>query len=199
MDYFPHPVTLSSDHEIEMLESVHKNTGYAVYLKLVERILREGDELPLSNPMSLSTMSIKLNLEGPDNLREIIKTCVEAGLFDQEPWESKQVLTSHWIREQFSHVEDWRARNRKKKPSRVFTGENPDGIAERKVEDSERKEKDISRYSFSPSTSSNGAAEAQKGVHHDEAARTGGFRQVPRKQSITDRNFQRIREDESGA
>ncbi len=129
LNYYQHDVNMSADEKLEALEAVHGNDGYAVYNKLLERIYKSFGKLTLADDVQRLSIAKKCNVTA-EKFGLIIADAVRFGLFDREPWETENRLTSDRIRAQLKTVEDEREKWRKKSE-----GENPgtDGLSPEKT------------------------------------------------------------------
>lgn len=99
LDYFSHDVDLSSDFKIEFLEAKHGITGYGFYIKLLERIYRDGYFLKWDETTALITAS-KVNVD-INSMSDMINDCLEVGLFSQEMFKQYSILTSAGIQKRY--------------------------------------------------------------------------------------------------
>lgn len=115
LDYFPHDVDLSSDEKIVLLEAHHGLEGYAVYLKMIERLFRAGGYLTIDDNMLL-VLAKKFSLE-KTQLTKILETCiVEAKLLKRRENNSGgYTITSGGVLKRIRTVEANRAEWREKK------------------------------------------------------------------------------------
>ena len=112
MDYFPLDVALSD--EVEAVEAVHENDGFAVIIKTWQAMYKTEDgRLDCSSVLWRKTLAKKSNLT-EEKWLEIIATCVEVGLFDRESWENDMMLVSSGVRKRIQKVAEERQRWRKK-------------------------------------------------------------------------------------
>lgn len=143
LDYFPHDVDLSGDEKVEALEAAYGLEGYAIYLKLLERIYRAGGYIAWDED-ALAIFARKFHVE-VDRLKNIIEKIFEYDLLMLKKTRGGYQLTSRGVLRRFQPIQRKRAEWRKKKAgfSQGKTsgkpGENP--TKESKVK--ERKEKNI--------------------------------------------------------
>lgn len=149
LDYFPHDTNLSGDDKFRIIEALHGLVGYAVILKLYEKIYSTPNgALDLSNPESLTVFST-LWVIPRENLEGIIDTAVRYLVFSPSNWEKKRILTSPGIQKRVTAVTGMRQRwsEKKSKKSRgdegfprgkqiANEGENPEVTGESKVKKS---------------------------------------------------------------
>ncbi len=104
LDYFPHDCDASSDEKIEVMRALHGNDGYAFYFIMLERIYRTPDgEVGVSDAETLQIFAKKCCVTA-QKLQEMISTAVKYGLFDHAEYHSRQVLTSHGIKQRMGDV-----------------------------------------------------------------------------------------------
>ncbi|MBD3224850.1 MAG: DUF4373 domain-containing protein, partial [Caldithrix sp.] len=99
LDYFPHDTDLSSDDKLLLLEADHGMTGYAVYVKLLEKIYREGYFLYFDD--RVSKLFSRLNGIEIAVCEGILKSCLQEGLFDKKIYNKFKILTSHGIQKRY--------------------------------------------------------------------------------------------------
>lgn len=99
LDYFPHDVDLSSDEKIQLVEAEHGLTGYAVYVKLLERIYRNGYFIQADDKfikLLSKSLSIDFNI-----CKNIIISCTQEKLFDEKLFKNHSILTSKGIQTRY--------------------------------------------------------------------------------------------------
>lgn len=118
LDYFPHDVDLSSDEKIEALEAEYGLEGYAIYLKLLERIYRAGGKLRLSEPETQKMLAVKLCGKAcgnpVDKLLKIINLMATVQLVSKTSWTRSKTLTSRGIRKRVQPIVNKRLASRYK-------------------------------------------------------------------------------------
>lgn len=97
LDYFPLNVVL--DEKFDLLEHKHGIVGYAVVLKLWQKIYKKGYYTKWDDMIQEAT-AFKFDIE-PEGLNAIIKTAFRVGLFDLQMYEKYGILTSHGIQKQY--------------------------------------------------------------------------------------------------
>jgi hypothetical protein len=100
LDYFSHDVDMGSDPNIEYVESRFGLTGYGVYLKLLEKIYRNGYYL-LWASRDRAVFAVKNRLE-EETLGRLMEAFFEVGLFDKGLFERHGVLTSRGIQKRYT-------------------------------------------------------------------------------------------------
>jgi len=99
LEYFSHDVDLSTDEKIQILQADHKLEGYAVYIKLIERIYRNGYYILFDDrQLKIFSMNNNIDIEKTFN---IINTCLDENLFSKNLYKKYQILTSSGIQTRF--------------------------------------------------------------------------------------------------
>lgn len=99
LDYFPLDVDIDQDDKIQLVEALHGTTGFAVVIKLLMRIYKEGyyyDWTEMEHLLFSRRVNVDIN-----QLNDIVNDCVKYGLFDQKLYDKYQILTSHGIQERY--------------------------------------------------------------------------------------------------
>lgn len=99
LEYFSHDVDLSSDPKIELLEAKHGLIGYGIYLKLLERIYRNGYYLSWDKNTAL--ILARRVIVDINSMSGVINDAVEIALFSKEKLDKYGVLTSHGIQSRY--------------------------------------------------------------------------------------------------
>ena len=99
LEYFPLDVSAGNDDEIELLESEYGLDGFAIYIKLLQMIYRNGYYCPWNKKEQL-IFSKKAHIE-IERVLEIIDSCLEWGLFDKKMLKDYNILTSHGIQQRY--------------------------------------------------------------------------------------------------
>lgn len=97
LDYFALDVTMND--EAELIEAVHGLTGFAILIKLFQKIYSEGyyidwqdrDQILFSN-----RVSVDRNLA-----TSVVSDCIKWGIFSREKFDQYGILTSRRIQEQY--------------------------------------------------------------------------------------------------
>jgi hypothetical protein len=99
IDYFSHDVDLSDDEKIEYLEAKHGLIGYAVYIKILEKLYRNGYWLSWAD----RDIMIRANKWGlkKEELIEITNSLLDERLFDRAIYEQHSVLTSRGVQSRY--------------------------------------------------------------------------------------------------
>lgn len=99
LEYFPLDVGAGIDDEIELLEAAHKLEGFAIFIKLLQSIYKNGYYINWTKKEQL-IFTKRVNTE--ENLvNDVITSCLEWGLFDKAMYENQNILTSHGIQQRF--------------------------------------------------------------------------------------------------
>ena len=116
MDYFPLDCTLSD--EVEAVEAVHGNDGFAVIIKVWQALYQtENGELDCSGVLRRKTLAKRANIS-EERWMEVIGTCVEAGLFLKDEWENDRILISTGVKKRMAKVMQEREAGRKRAEKR---------------------------------------------------------------------------------
>ncbi len=99
LDYFPHNTDLSNDDKIEYIEALYGITGYAVYLKLLEKIYHNG-YFAMWITRDIAIFSKKIGIE-ISLCQQIVVSCVNERLFNGDIFEKYNVLTSTGIQKRY--------------------------------------------------------------------------------------------------
>lgn len=97
LDYFP--LNVFMDDKIELLEAEHGLSGFAIYIKLLQKIYSEGyfyylgqDELLLTS----KRINVDINL-----INAVVNSCIRRNLFNNVLFEKYKILTSSGIQKRF--------------------------------------------------------------------------------------------------
>lgn len=116
LDYFPLDTVL--DMKVSYLEAEHSLTGFAIWIKLLQVIYQnESGEFDYSQVLR-RRIHAKLWKIPEELLENIVKTCVEIGLFDKEAFDERQVLTSNGIKQRIDSIGGMRKRARERSEAR---------------------------------------------------------------------------------
>ncbi|MEK5070540.1 Lin1244/Lin1753 domain-containing protein [Sporosarcina sp. FSL K6-1508] len=99
LDYFPLDVDIDQDDKIQLVEALHGTTGFAVVIKLLMRIYKEGYYYDWTE-MEQLLFSRRVNVD-INSLNDIVNDCIKYGVFDLKLYEKYKVLTSHGIQERY--------------------------------------------------------------------------------------------------
>jgi hypothetical protein len=111
LDYFPHDVDAANDEKIVGLRALHGNMGYSFYFMVLERIYRQGGELPLKDNDALKILAKVVDVE-MERLEVMLEACFKLDLFDRSAFKQRHVLTSEGIRKRMETVNNERERAR---------------------------------------------------------------------------------------
>jgi len=97
LDYFP--LDVHTDDKIELLEAEHGLTGFAIYVKLLQKIYSEGYFYKIGEDELLLTAR-RLNVD-INPLNDVINSCIKRNLFNNVVYEKYNVLTSRGIQKRY--------------------------------------------------------------------------------------------------
>ena len=98
LDYFPHDTDF--DNELEYLIAIHKEMGYYVYFRLLERLYSVYGYYYPADKKSLALLSGKINVD-INKINDIINDCLSEHLFDKSLHNKYQILTSRGIQKRY--------------------------------------------------------------------------------------------------
>ncbi len=98
LDYFPHDV--SFDDEFKYLLALHKEFGYYVYFRLLEKIYSGHGYYMDASKRTLGIFSTEINVD-INRLNDVINDCLREHLFDKCMHENNKILTSNGIQKRF--------------------------------------------------------------------------------------------------
>lgn len=123
LDYFPLDVHLSD--EVYSVECAHGNDGFAAIIKAWQALYQTNDgTLDCSGVLRRKTLAKRANVS-EELWENIIETCVEAGIFDKESWESGKILTSNGVKKRLQKVLYEREEGRKRAKNRGSESSSP--------------------------------------------------------------------------
>ena len=96
-DYFPFDVAL--DEKFDLIEAEFGLTGFAVVVKLYQRVYARGYCCEWTNEVAL-LFGKSVNLGG-NAVSEIVNAAVKRGIFDKDKFDRYQILTSHGIQSRY--------------------------------------------------------------------------------------------------
>lgn len=99
LSYFPLDVDIDQDDKVALIEASHGQLGFAVIIKLLMKIYKEGYFYEWTEKEQL-LFSKRTNIN-IDDLNIIIGDCVKWGLFDNRLFEKYHILTSQGIQKRF--------------------------------------------------------------------------------------------------
>jgi len=98
LDYFSHDTEF--DNELEYIIAVHKETGYYVYFRLLERLYKTYGYYYPSDKKSIALLSSKINVD-IETVNVIINDCIDENLFNKAMYDEHSILTSRGIQKRF--------------------------------------------------------------------------------------------------
>ncbi len=99
MDYFPLDVDMDQDDKIRLIEAKHGIHGFALIIKLLMKIYKEGYYYHWTEREQLlfsDRVKVDISL-----VNEIVNEALKWGLFNQDIYDSHQVLTSSGIQKRY--------------------------------------------------------------------------------------------------
>lgn len=196
LEYFP--LDCQMDDKIEMLEAEHDLVGFAVYIKLLQAIYQtDAGELDMSVIFRWKTLGKTLGIP-PENLRKMVDTMLEVGLFCKNCFADRNVLTSNGIKKRLSKVSDMRQkdRGRKNNEEKEFsTGKPSENATKGKGKDTNVSKKETSEEDEeattppSPSEKKTEEKKPAKPLSAKEASHTGGAGAAPKLQAAEEHLF----------
>ncbi|BES65872.1 hypothetical protein SANA_23110 [Gottschalkiaceae bacterium SANA] len=92
LDVFP-------DEKVEYIETLYEAEGFYLWIKLLQRIYSSGYFIEWSK-FQLASMKKRTGIE-MDKIEEILASCLEVGLFNQELFDLYGIITSRGIQKRF--------------------------------------------------------------------------------------------------
>lgn len=99
LDYFPLDVDIDQDEKVALVESQHGLIGFAIVIKLLMRIYKNGYFHEWGEREQL-LFSKRINVD-INYLNEIINDCLKWGLFDENVYKKHKILTSRGIQKRY--------------------------------------------------------------------------------------------------
>jgi uncharacterized phage protein (TIGR02220 family) len=99
LDYFPLDVDIDQDDKIAMIEALHGAEGFAVVIKLLMKIYKEGYAYEW-NKREQILFSKRVNVD-INSVEAIVNDCINEGLFNKNLYEQYNVLTSKGIQSRY--------------------------------------------------------------------------------------------------
>lgn len=97
---FQYPTDLNDNDDVCKLMYLHKGAAAkAIYITMIEHILKQGYYIKVCD-FNYFRFAISL-FESEENVRDVLNTCVQLGLFDKTMFERYGVYTSRFIQETF--------------------------------------------------------------------------------------------------
>jgi hypothetical protein len=92
LDVFP-------DEKVEYIETLYEAEGFYLWIKLLQRIYSSGYFIEWSK-FQLASMKKRTGIQ-MDKIEEILASCLEVGLFNQELFDQYGIITSRGIQKRF--------------------------------------------------------------------------------------------------
>jgi hypothetical protein len=102
LPYFMHDTDMSADPKFEFIEATHGIVGFAVILKIYERIYRDGYYTKWPE-RDVTVFSKKIGVDIAV-VKSIVVDALAEGIFDSRMYENEEILTSHGIQVRFLHA-----------------------------------------------------------------------------------------------
>lgn len=99
LEYFPLDVYAGTDDELELLEAEYGLEGFAIFIKLLQAIYKNGYYINWSDKEKLlfsKRVNVALTL-----VNNVITTCLKWDLLNNRLYEQHKILTSHGIQQRF--------------------------------------------------------------------------------------------------
>jgi hypothetical protein len=87
------------DEKVEYIETLHEAEGFYLWIKLLQRIYSSGYFIKWSK-FQLASMKKQTGIK-MDKIEEILASCLEVGLFNQELFDQYGIITSRGIQKRF--------------------------------------------------------------------------------------------------
>lgn len=98
LDYFPHDC--SHDDELKYIIALHKETGYYVYFRLLEKIYKNLGYYIEWEKKNVTLFSNEINLD-MSKVNVVIDDCFKENLFDISLYKKYNIITSKGIQERY--------------------------------------------------------------------------------------------------
>jgi len=99
LDYFPLDVDMDQDDKIQLIEAEHGLVGFAIVIKLLMKIYKEGYFYHWTEKEQL-IFSKRVNAD-INQVNAVINSCIKWGLFDKNLFEKHNILTSKGIQRRY--------------------------------------------------------------------------------------------------
>ncbi|GGD05171.1 Lin1244/Lin1753 domain-containing protein [Pontibacillus salipaludis] len=99
IDYFPLDVDMDQDDKVAIIEAKHGIEGFAVLMKLLMKVYKEGYYYEWNEREQL-LFSRRVNVD-INSVKEIVSDCIEEKLFNKEVFEQYAILTSKGIQSRY--------------------------------------------------------------------------------------------------
>ena len=100
LDYFPLDVDIDQDDKIVLVESKHGLVGFAIIVKLLMRIYKNGYYYDWTEREQLLFVK-RVNNASLDLINVIVNDCIKWGLFSEMMFQQYQILTSAGIQKRY--------------------------------------------------------------------------------------------------
>jgi hypothetical protein len=99
LDYFPLDVNAGLDDEIELVEAEYGLEGFAIFIKLLQKIYKSNYYIMWTEKEKLQ-FSKRVNVD-INRVNVIIMSCLKWGLFNKSLYDTYRILTSKGIQKRF--------------------------------------------------------------------------------------------------
>lgn len=99
MDYFPLDVDMDQDDKVLLIEAKHSITGFAVLVKLLMKIYKEGYFYKWTEREQL-LFSSRINVD-TNTINEVVTDCIKWEFFNHSLYEKYSILTSSGIQKRY--------------------------------------------------------------------------------------------------
>ena len=116
--FYTYKVGIFDDYRIDMLREKFGNDGWAFYSYMIDQIFKTNNyefDFTIENQNSIVNYLSKKICITAEQYLEILKYCLDMGLFDKDEYEERKVLTSEEVRRQEERINENREYERKRK------------------------------------------------------------------------------------
>ncbi len=99
LDYFPLDVDIDNDDKVAIIEAQHGMIGFAIIIKLLMKIYKDGYFYDWTEKEQL-LFSSRINVD-INKVNEVVSDCIKWGLFDSGLYERYKILTSKGIQRRY--------------------------------------------------------------------------------------------------
>jgi len=99
MDYFPLDVDMDQDDKVLLIEAKHDITGFAILVKLLMKIYKEGYFYKWTEREQL-LFSSRINVDA-NTVNEVVNDCIKWEFFDHSLYNRYEILTSSGIQKRY--------------------------------------------------------------------------------------------------
>jgi len=99
LEYFPLDVDIDQDDKVYLIEAKHGLIGFALIIRLLMKIYKNGYYLPWSEKETF--ILAKQTSVDVNTINNVVNDCINYGLFDKNLYEKYQILTSRGIQKRY--------------------------------------------------------------------------------------------------